>query len=377
MPTIDWPEALIPQTAQLTLRKAGTQFVSPFNGTLQALDFIAERWTLSASLAQMSARNPRGVDVFCNRLSGGVERVRVWPFTTGGVPRGTLRGTPALSAGVVRGATVLPIGNASGVGNLLVSPDDLIAAAWTGPASVTANTHSAPDGSGLTADTITDSSTTSAQNRQQVVAVPADTQAYTLSCYVRKTSGGVQPSFGLLFLMSGGTPQNSNPRLNSDTGALVAGGGPGSVQDAGAYWRLSTTLANNGTNNLITVSVVPAIAAFGQATQDVSVTGSAVVWGFQLERSASVGAYVGRPTIQEGDFLGCGGQLFQVAGPASFAGGFANVPVINRVRAPIASGSPVTWYRPACEMVLPAMQAGPVRRPGVIESTALDLVEVW
>jgi hypothetical protein len=273
---------------------------------------------------------------------------------------------------------VLPIGNASGAGNLLVSPDDLIAAAWTGPASVTANTHSAPDGSGLTADTITDSSTTSAQNRQQVVAVPADTQAYTLSCYVRKTSGGVQPSFGLLFLMSGGTPQNSNPRLNSDTGALVAGGGPGSVQDAGAYWRLSTTLANNGTNNLITVSVVPAIAAFGQATQDVSVTGSAVVWGFQLERNASVGAYVGRPTIQEGDFLGCGGQLFQVASDYTLLDtGDGDIPLVNRVRGTIAINSPVTWYRPTCEMVLPAMQAGPVRRPGVIESTALDLVEVW
>jgi hypothetical protein len=61
---------------------------------------------------------------------------------------------------------------------------------------------------------------------------------------------------------------------------------------------------------------------------------------------------------------------------ANDAGGLS-VPVVNRVRAPIAAGSPVTWYRPTCEMMLPAMQAGPVRRAGAIESTALDFVEVW
>jgi hypothetical protein len=203
MPTIDWPEALIPQSAQLTLRKAGAQFASPFNGTLQALDFIAERWTLSASLAQMASRNPRGVDAFCNLLAGGVERVRVWPFHTGGVPRGSLRGNVTVRVAAARGDTVLRV--------------------------------------------------------------------------------------------------------------------QGATSNAG-----------------------------------------------------------GAPTLRAGDFLGCAGQLFQVAADFALAvGGTGDVPVINRVRGTIAVGAAVTWARPTCEMVMPAMQAGPVRRAGAIESTALDFVEVW
>lgn len=203
MPTIDWPEALIPQTAQLTLRKSTVQFASPFNGTPQAFDFIADRWVLSCSLAQMSARRPRGVGAFCNMLSGGINRVRVWPFETRGTPRGTLRGTVTLSAAVLRGALALPV--------------------------------------------------------------------------------------------TGGTPA----------------GGSGPV------------------------------------------------------------------TLLQDDFIAVGGQLFMVAANVTLAGGAGSVPVVNRVRSTIAAGSAVTWNRPTCEMVLPALQAGPMRRPGAIDSAALDLIEVF
>ena len=202
MPTIDWPEALVPQTAQFNLCKSTVQFASPFNGNPQAFDFIAERWVLSCSLAQMSARNPRGVDAFCNQLAGGIDRVRVWAFYAG-TPRGTLRGTVTLSAGVVRGNTTLPV--------------------------------------------------------------------------------------------TGGT--------------AASGSGP--------------------------------------------------------------------VTLLQGDFIGCGGQIFMVAADVTLAGGAGSVPVVNRVRGTIASGSSVTWYRPTCEMVLPAQQAGPMRRPGAIDSAALDLIEVF
>jgi hypothetical protein len=98
----------------------------------------------------------------------------------------------------------------------------------------------------------------------------------------------------------------------------------------------------------------------------------------QFEQAAFASPYAGSATLRSGDFVGCGGQLFQVSGDvASLDDWTLSIPLINRVRAPIAAGSPVAWYRPSCEMVLPAMQAGPVRRPGVFESTALDLVEVW
>jgi hypothetical protein len=98
----------------------------------------------------------------------------------------------------------------------------------------------------------------------------------------------------------------------------------------------------------------------------------------QFEQAPAATAFAGSPTLRAGDFIGCGGQLFQVASDYTLLDdGTGDIPLINRVRGTIAINSPVTWYRPSCEMVLPAMQAGPVRRPGVIESTALDLVEVW
>lgn len=376
MATIDWPEALIPQTAQLALRKAGTQFASPFNGTLQALDFIGERWTLSCTLAQTSARRPRGVGAFCNLLAGGVERVRVWPFHTGGVPRGTMRGTPSLTLTVNRGATGIGVANAVGEPNLLRAPQSLNAGVWTGAATVVADTYTAPDGT-LTAEELQDTSTTATQLRSQAVAVPADTTAYTFSAYVRKTSGGTQPTFSLQLTLTGGTTQNNNPRFNTDTGAFLPGIGLGVVQDAGDYWRVSASIVNNGTNTLITAGITPTIAAYGLVTADVTITGSAVAWGAQLERGAVPSTYAGEATLRAGDFVGAGGQLFQVATDTVFVGGAATIPVINRVRATIASGSLLTWYRPTCEMVLPAMQAGPVYRPGAIDSTALDLMEVW
>ena len=377
MSTIDWPEALIPQTAQLALRKAGTQFASPFNGTLQAVDFIAERWVLSCSLAQMSARNPRGVGAFCNRLSGGIERVRVWPFHTGGLPKGSMRGVTAVRVSAARGDAVLDISGAVHQDNLLVATEKLSASEWfIGTAPVTENSSVAPDGA-LTAETLTDNSVVSILARGQERPIPADTSWYTVSCYVRKTTGGTQPSFTLQVFLEGGTPVSNEPRFNTDNGQFLAGIGAGVVQDVGTFWRVSASVQNNGTNNSARVMVAPAIAAHNQIIADPTVTGSAIVWGFQLERSAGVRGYTGHPWLEAGDFIAAGGQLFQVAENAVLANGVGVVPLINRVRGPIAAGSPVTWYRPTCEMVLPAMQAGPVHRPGVIESAALDLVEVW
>ena len=374
MATIDWPEALIPQTAQLALRKAGTQFASPFNGTLQALDFIGERWTLSCTLAQTSARRPRGVGAFCNLLAGGVERVRVWPFHTGGVPRGTLRGAPVLSGTVSRGAAALPVQLAVSGNNLLPNPQRLDLAPWTGVATATPNTDVAPDGT-LTAETLVDANTTLNAWRQQMFSVPVNNQAYVISLWVKKTSGGTSKTFSAFGFLGGGTSVANTPRINTDTGALLAG--TATITSDGDWWRMVVPITNNGTNNSMTVGLIPAYAAHGASTNDLTQTGSAVVWEVTCEAAAAASPYRGHPTVLAGDFLGCGGQLFQVAADTTLLDGAGNVPVLNRVRATIASGSAVTWYRPTCEMVLPAMQAGPVYRPGAIDSTALDLVEVW
>jgi hypothetical protein len=369
MPTIDWPEALIPQTAALSLRKAGTQFASPFNGTLQAFDFIAERWVLSASLAQMSARNPRGVDSFCNTLAGGIERVRVWPFHTQGAPRGTLRGSPTVRVAAARGDTVLRIQGATAGANLIIgggmevegSPD--LAEGWTLLSNGATGVVAAADFSGL-----------------------ASPRAQTVFCTALGTT--VSDNMGLLRL--------DVPVLAGVAYTLAADiiGGPcsivaqviwytaGGAQISGAN---SALVGNGGAFQRVAVSAVaPPTAAkaglFLFARERPTAPGpvSISIDNVQFEAAAAPTPFAGSPTLQGGDFLGCGGQLFQVASDFTLLDiGRGDIPLVNRVRGTIAINSPVTWYRPSCEMVLPAMQAGPVRRPGVIDSTALDLVEVW
>ena len=370
MPTIDWPEALIPQTAQLTLRKAGAQFASPFNGTLQAVDFVGERWTLSASLAQMSARNPRGVGAFCNRLAGGVERVRVWPFHTGGVPRGSMRGAPVLGATATRGQTSLAISAATAGANMLLgssfefdSNSDGLADNWVpySTGTVSGVTRSRVEGlRGLWAQRVSASSLGATDTDRigfgYAGLLPVVAGAtYTVTANVRAAAGSM--AFNIDW-------QNGSGVYITSTNQAF----PASVD-----WFSRRALT----------AVAPANAATGYLTVWLAGAGAVIpsAWvefdNFQFERGAAT-EYAFLPTVFAGDFLAAGGQLFQVAADTTLSDlGAGSVPIVNRVRSTIASGSAVTWYRPTCEMVLPAMQAGPVHRPGVIESTALDLVEVW
>ncbi len=370
MATIDWPTRLIPQAAQLSLRKAGTQFVSPFNGTLQALEFVAERWTLSCSLAPQFQHDPHAVAAFCNRLAGGVERVRVWPFHTGGVPRGTLRGAPTLSATVFRGGTSISVAGATSRANLLLgssfevdSNADGLADNWAAYAvgsSTSPVWTRVPGFNGLWAQ------------RQEVTSLgPTEADRVGLRC---ATDQPVTPgrAYTLAAHMRGSLGQMV---LNIDW------------RDAGGAYLSSSMqafAASASWQRLSMSTVAPAGAAIGRLfvwLQDAG-TVSAPAWfevdNVQFEAAAAASAYGFLPSLLAGDYLAAGGQLFMVAEDVLLNDmGAGVVPVLNRVRATIASGSAVTWYRPSCEMVLPAMQAGPVHRPGAIDSTALDLLEVW
>jgi hypothetical protein len=108
MATYDWPEALVPQRAAWGSQGAGEQFKSPYNGTLQVVDYVAERWVVSATLPPARRVNAGAVEAFAMILRGGVHRVRVWHFGRP-VPIGTMRGSPTLSGAVSRGGTSLPI----------------------------------------------------------------------------------------------------------------------------------------------------------------------------------------------------------------------------------------------------------------------------
>lgn len=371
MPTIDWPEALIPQTAQLTLRKAGAQFASPFNGTLQAVDFVGERWTLSASLAQMSARNPRGVGAFCNRLAGGVERVRVWPFHTGGVPRGNMRGAPVVGSTASRGNAAVVVSSAIG-SNLLLGGSfefdaggDGLADGWlpiqSGSVSSVVRslqTSAAMDGINEQGIDCVFGAPSSFVGIERLLALPPGPGTYTVRAQVRGSGDPQQCRIRV-------EPRDSGGSIVGEPLTVVAVGLPSSPQIVGG-----TFVAPAGT---VACTVRLEMVALNSGTP------AAIRWDGVAVISGAPGlAWPGRATLRQGDYIGAGGQLFMcLADCEANDAGVLTVPIVNRVRSTIAAGSPVTWYRPTCEMVLPAMQAGPVHRPGVIESTALDLVEVW
>lgn len=108
MATTTWPAALRPQSFAPSLRKAGLQFRSPFNGTAQAIDFIAERWVFSLTLPPKRIEGAGQVEALLFNLAGGIERVRCWHFFRP-IPLGTVRGSPVLASGASRGNTSLAI----------------------------------------------------------------------------------------------------------------------------------------------------------------------------------------------------------------------------------------------------------------------------
>lgn len=85
-------------------------------------------------------------------------------------------------------------------------------------------------------------------------------------------------------------------------------------------------------------------------------------------------------TYLPGDMLGVGGQLFQVADPATFNGsGLATVTVANRVRAVngISVGAAVTWDRPTTTWRLGSSVAVGYAAYKVSQALDLDLIETW
>ena len=371
MATIDWPLALVPQTAQLVLRKAGTQFASPFNGTLQALDFIGERWALSCTLAEQAQRNPQGVDAFCNTLAGGVERVRVWPFhANGGVPRGTLRGAPTISAAAARGNSSLTLANATAGSNLLRGSsfeidtdadgraDNWLAYSAGGTGTVTYSRVSGV--SGAWAQRVDSTALGSA---------PSDRAGVRYAIDLPVTAGTM---YALSAHLRGGT---ADMVLDIDwrNASNVFLAASAFVAPASAGWQRYQFAATAPDG-----AFFARIYAWMQDAGGSPAASWLEVDNMQFEIGSQATEYLFLPSLQAGDFIGCGGQLFQVAEDKLLSDmGAGVVNLVNRVRGTIASGSAVTWYRPTCEMVLPAMQAGPVYRPGAIDSTALDLVEVW
>ena len=84
-------------------------------------------------------------------------------------------------------------------------------------------------------------------------------------------------------------------------------------------------------------------------------------------------------TLKAGDFVKTGGQLFRVYSDCTAAATTLTVPLVNRVRATIASATAVIWDSPTIDMIMPEMSFGRVYVPNpggaLAEATQFALEE--
>lgn len=174
--------------------------------------------------------------------------------------------------------------------NLLVYSEDISQYNSIDKASVSTNQIAAPDGT-LTADKLI-STIPSGNNTcwvQRLTGVAIDTSTYTFSVFLK---AGTSPQTLINLQLSGGTYQQSTATITWASNTITASSGGTAELTAypNGWYRLSITLTNNGTNNI----VAPRVYVRGQGSGNVD--GEYVyVWGLQLEKGSSVGPYYSTP----------------------------------------------------------------------------------
>lgn len=113
MSSITWPAALQARAFSLTLMPVQRTHASPFGGSEQVVDLLNDRWMASLELPARRRAHGGLVDGFIAGMRGMTNTVNLWHMARP-VPRGSMRGTPTLSAGVSQGAASLAITTTAG-----------------------------------------------------------------------------------------------------------------------------------------------------------------------------------------------------------------------------------------------------------------------
>jgi hypothetical protein len=181
--------------------------------------------------------------------------------------------------------------------NLLLQSGQLQTTPWslrTGTITATGNAAVAPDGS-TTATLLTKPSAGDAIWKQDFTATAGVT--YTGSVYLSKASATtIAEVFVRNIFAVGTTEAYCSIRISDGAFQLRAGAGSVSVQNAGAYWRVSVT--PSGTTSGLQVDTLIGIRPAAATTLggfDVNATGSLIAWGAQLEAGAFATSYI--PTV--------------------------------------------------------------------------------
>jgi hypothetical protein len=120
MSTFDWPLAAGVAQMQWGVLKSGVQFASPMNGTMQALNFVADRFVVSVTTPAARLKDA-SYGGFFSRLAGGEHRVRLH-YMARPAPLGTMRGSPVVNTTAVRGNSSIVLLTTPGA---TLEPDDM------------------------------------------------------------------------------------------------------------------------------------------------------------------------------------------------------------------------------------------------------------
>lgn len=367
MATYDWPSNLEPAACSLVLEPNVREFASPYTGSYEVVDLIGERWRMALELPPMLRATAAAHEAYFNRLRG-INTIRALHFDRP-EPLGTARGSMTLSATAAQGATSLSITGAVATPNLMTGSSFEIdtdangrADSWlsytagsTGTVTFSRSTTSPPHGSyyqQIEASALGATVSDDAGLQRNIQVSPG--QRYTLAASLRLESGAPTVLLELDYL---------------DINNLFIEGGSTAAAASGSWARFSHS--STAPANAATVKVYIYMRSGGGALCRLGVD------AVQLEPTATTSTFAGYPTLLAGDMLGCSGQLFQVAADTTLSdAGAGSVPIVNRVRTAISSGTALTWQRPTATFRV----AAPPRAwhsGGHVQFGELDLIETW
>lgn len=144
----NWPAAFVATGFDLTLQANQRVNAAPGGGSEQALDMLNDRWMCSLTLPERSETDGAALEAFLASFRGQVNTVNLWHFLRPAI-RGTMAGSPVLSASAAQGAASISIqtspsvpgatvlaGDMLGVGGLLLMVKDDAVANGSGILSV-------------------------------------------------------------------------------------------------------------------------------------------------------------------------------------------------------------------------------------------------
>lgn len=157
-----------------------------------------------------------------------------------------------------------------------------------------------------------------------------------------------------------------------------------SIEFPGQFWRCSITLpersiANGGAASAfferiaggaerVLVPYWPRLLPSGTMRASPTLSAPAVRGELSLSISTS-------GSLLAGDMIGVGAQVFRVLADSFASGGVLVVPLVNRVRGPIAAGQPVIWNSPTGLFLMPSQSFAAVYSPRRQSGVAVDLEE--